>query len=277
MKNSNNTVLWQNSPKYAFNAKELDEETGMYYYEARYYAPPTFTSRDPLFEKYFWMSPYAYCANNPVKYVDPDGRTVYIAGESANEATNLLSTKNIIIKRDSESGKLSVEGKAKNRNERLLVKAINSEMVTVNITANKTDVIGKDENGNILKTNGGSFMGNTLEYNENGKVISATASQYVSMDALNKNYDTEDHGAAITHEITEGYIGGRISMRIGKEASPATSTADRTIYNRAHNRASLSPLSKEQKRQIREASLTPEQKVLRNVIKNVSFSNRWGL
>ena len=27
-----------------------------------------------MFEKYFWMTPYAYCANNPVKYVDPDGR-----------------------------------------------------------------------------------------------------------------------------------------------------------------------------------------------------------
>ncbi|MBR4491144.1 MAG: hypothetical protein IKO98_00635 [Bacteroidales bacterium] len=40
-------------PKYSFNAKELDEETGMYYYEARYYKPPVFTSRDPMFEKYF--------------------------------------------------------------------------------------------------------------------------------------------------------------------------------------------------------------------------------
>ena len=60
-------------PKYSFNAKELDEETGMYYYEARYYKPPVFTSRDPMFEKYFWMTPYAYCANNPVKYVDPSG------------------------------------------------------------------------------------------------------------------------------------------------------------------------------------------------------------
>ena len=62
-------------PKYAFNAKELDEETGMYYYEARYYKPPVFTSRDAMFEKYFWMTPYAYCANNPVKYVDPSGRS----------------------------------------------------------------------------------------------------------------------------------------------------------------------------------------------------------
>ncbi len=67
--------MWQNGtlPKYSFNAKELDEETGMYYYEARYYKPPVFTSRDPMFEKYFWMTPYAYCANNPVKYVDPSG------------------------------------------------------------------------------------------------------------------------------------------------------------------------------------------------------------
>ena len=72
--------LWQNGtlPKYTFNAKELDEETGMYYYEARYYKPPVFTSRDPMFEKYFWMTPYAYCANNPVKYVDPDGRKIII-------------------------------------------------------------------------------------------------------------------------------------------------------------------------------------------------------
>ena len=68
-------VGWQNGvlPKYSFNAKELDEETGMYYYEARYMAPPVFISRDPLFEKYPTFSPYTYCANNPVKYVDPDG------------------------------------------------------------------------------------------------------------------------------------------------------------------------------------------------------------
>jgi RHS repeat-associated protein len=58
-----------------FNAKELDEESGMYYYEARYYAPPTFISRDPLFEKYPFISPYAYCANNPVIYIDPTGLT----------------------------------------------------------------------------------------------------------------------------------------------------------------------------------------------------------
>ena len=60
-------------PKYSFNAKELDEETGMYYYEARYYQPPTFTSRDVLFEEKPWLTPYHYCSNNPVVRVDPTG------------------------------------------------------------------------------------------------------------------------------------------------------------------------------------------------------------
>ena len=64
----NNTI-----PKYAFNAKELDEETGMYYYEARYYAPPTFISRDPLMSEKPWLTPYHYCSNNPIGRVDPNG------------------------------------------------------------------------------------------------------------------------------------------------------------------------------------------------------------
>ncbi|MDD4582520.1 MAG: RHS repeat-associated core domain-containing protein [Bacteroidales bacterium] len=64
-------------PNYAFNAKELDEENGMYYYSARYYAPPTFISRDPMFEKYPSISPYTYCRNNPVKRIDPNGEEDY--------------------------------------------------------------------------------------------------------------------------------------------------------------------------------------------------------
>ena len=64
-----------NTP-YLFNGKELDEETGLYYYGARYLNPTNcmWLSVDPLFEKYVGMSPYNYCAGNPVKLVDVDGR-----------------------------------------------------------------------------------------------------------------------------------------------------------------------------------------------------------
>ncbi|MBQ2373267.1 MAG: RHS repeat-associated core domain-containing protein, partial [Bacteroidales bacterium] len=43
---------------------------------ARFYDPATaiFLQQDPLAEKYYNISPYAYCANNPVNFVDPDGR-----------------------------------------------------------------------------------------------------------------------------------------------------------------------------------------------------------
>ncbi|WP_302575434.1 RHS repeat-associated core domain-containing protein, partial [uncultured Duncaniella sp.] len=68
--------VW-NTP-YLFNAKEFDEETGMYYYGARYYDPrlSLWMSTDPLQETAQRFSPYAYAANNPVNAIDPDGNIV---------------------------------------------------------------------------------------------------------------------------------------------------------------------------------------------------------
>ena len=68
----NNT--W-NTP-YLFNAKEFDEETGLYYYGARYYDPRLglWMSTDPLTEKDLATSPYAFCGNNPIIRIDTDGK-----------------------------------------------------------------------------------------------------------------------------------------------------------------------------------------------------------
>ena len=63
---------------YKFNGKELDEETGFYYYGARYYNPKfsIWLSVDPLAEKFPSWSPYNYTMNNPINLIDPDGRAV---------------------------------------------------------------------------------------------------------------------------------------------------------------------------------------------------------
>ncbi len=55
--------------------KELDEETGLYYYGARYYDPKIslWLSVDPLAEKYPGISPFAYTYGNPVRFADPTG------------------------------------------------------------------------------------------------------------------------------------------------------------------------------------------------------------
>ena len=61
--------------RYTFSGKERDEETGYSYFGARYYnsALSIWLSVDPMSDKYPSMSPYTYCANNPVKLVDPNG------------------------------------------------------------------------------------------------------------------------------------------------------------------------------------------------------------
>jgi RHS repeat-associated protein len=61
---------------YKFNGKELDKETGLYYYGARYYDPSIilWLSVDPLAHKYPGLSPYNFVENNPIIHIDPDGR-----------------------------------------------------------------------------------------------------------------------------------------------------------------------------------------------------------
>ena len=73
----------QNIQPYKYNGKELDLMHGLntYDYGARQYYPILcrWDRVDPLCEKYYSVSPYAYCGNNPVKNVDPDGKIIVIA------------------------------------------------------------------------------------------------------------------------------------------------------------------------------------------------------
>ncbi len=92
-----------NIPGYKFTGKELDPETGLYYYGARYYDPvlSKWISADPILGKYLPtgnkekdknlsgiggvynplnLGVYSYSHLNPVKFVDPDGKetTIFI-------------------------------------------------------------------------------------------------------------------------------------------------------------------------------------------------------
>jgi RHS repeat-associated protein len=61
--------------RYRYTGKERDEETGLSYHGARYYAPwlVRWTATDPIGVK-DGLNDYTYCSNNPIMLYDPDGR-----------------------------------------------------------------------------------------------------------------------------------------------------------------------------------------------------------
>ena len=84
--------------RFRFTGKERDEETGYGYFGARYMDHELMTmwlSVDPMADKYPSISPYAYCAWNPVKLVDPDG----------NEISPIFSTEGKLLGTDDEGYK----------------------------------------------------------------------------------------------------------------------------------------------------------------------------
>jgi RHS repeat-associated protein len=66
--------------KYLFNNKLLDENFGLYWYDLhwRNYDPALcrFHTQDRFSDKYYSLSNYQYCLNNPLKFIDPDGNEV---------------------------------------------------------------------------------------------------------------------------------------------------------------------------------------------------------
>ena len=76
-------------PRKGFIDKEKDQESGLGDFGVRKYDDEIgrFTSPDPLWEKYRAWSPYSYSANNPVIFVDPNGREIKTHREIAKDGT----------------------------------------------------------------------------------------------------------------------------------------------------------------------------------------------
>ncbi len=71
---------WRTPLNNIIYSEQRDEETGYGYFGARYLDHELMTmwlSVDPLADKYPGISPYAYCAWNPIKLVDPDGNEAW--------------------------------------------------------------------------------------------------------------------------------------------------------------------------------------------------------
>ena len=227
------------SERFRFTGKEKDEETGYGYFGARYMDHDLTTmwiSVDPMSDKYPGISPYAYCAWNPVKLVDPDGREVYITGDekSKEEALRQIQQKSKNMKFSiAENGKLTFEGKAKTKEEKYMKKIIDDNNVTVKLTVQMSN---KDDNGHEIT--GGSFDGNKFKSEEKNQIYAYQTVDVITANENDLKVGESWQGQTIWHEMAEAYEGGLISIKIGKEASKAFAGEKNSIYQSAHYLAS---------------------------------------
>ena len=82
----------ENQQPYKYSAKELDRENGLDLYDsqARHYDPiiPRTTTIDPLAEKYYSLSPYTWCAANPIRFYDSNGMYLKVCDNYNGAADN---------------------------------------------------------------------------------------------------------------------------------------------------------------------------------------------
>ncbi len=168
------------NPTYTFSGKERDEETGYSYFGQRFYDSQLsiWLSADPMRGKYPSLSPFVYCANNPVKIVDPDGRdydiivnddtqTITIKANYYTSEENREKLQKGINEWNNMSGKYSL--KRKKDNETILY-TINFELSIVD-NDNGLNSENKDYITNIFEINNSSTIpedarGITIEGNK---------------------------------------------------------------------------------------------------------------
>ena len=109
--NADNQYIYSHKIIPNSTGKEKDPETGYSYFGARYLdheLMTTWLSVDPMSDKYPSISPYAYCAWNPVKLVDPDGRDIWEIDREG-RVVNYIKDKTKDVEKRPESSPQSAE------------------------------------------------------------------------------------------------------------------------------------------------------------------------
>jgi RHS repeat-associated protein len=183
-----------NIQPYKYNGKELDQMHGLnlYDYSARHYdsAIGRFTTVDPLSEKYYSVSPYAYCNNNPIKYVDYRGDSISVAAIQAYDqanGTNYLQT--IMSDLSSQTG--------------LTYSVTASGMLVYNMDSDGKAIISTttDTNGNIVQV--GSQEGRDIMTQAIGHTTTAYA---LITDSKESNSIVGGNRILLSHSQINGFI-----------------------------------------------------------------------
>ncbi len=162
-------------------------------------------SIDPLAAKYPQVSPYVFCANNPIIFIDPDGAEVKLYGDYSSVINNLQEhTPNLALSRDKTTYNLVATGTPKTPLEKELVRASsNKDNIAKIRTTNSDKVTVNTKSGpKIGQILGGAFGGS--ETKPDGTKVST---QYLSIKSANEieNNGGDPASTTVVHEVMEGY------------------------------------------------------------------------
>ena len=139
---------------YLFGGKELMTQDALdeYLYGARTYLPAAtiFSSIDPLCEKYYHLSPYVFCAANPIRYVDPSGARIFLSQDMNLKQifTVLLDLQRLtddkLVYQTQSDGRRMIKiaklGKGKHTKGTQLIRNLNSSFRSVEIEYDKASL-----------------------------------------------------------------------------------------------------------------------------------------
>jgi RHS repeat-associated protein len=203
-----------NTP-YKFNAKELDEETGLYYYGARYYDPRVsiWYGADPMQEKYPGISTYCYTSNNPVKFVD-------LIGEEPTVKEAAYMSKHVY----DDKGKLIGGWKVSDRKLKLEVKYKDDK---IGFKSNLYERTNKDGSVEYAYVTAGTEITSEKDWENYINQLSGTSEQY-KQSVINAKAITEGLGDAeltFTGHSLGGGLAAANALATGKNATTFNAAA----------------------------------------------------
>ena len=222
---------------YKFNGKEMDEETGLYYYGARYLNPVTslWYGVDPLVEKFASASGYVYTLDNPVKMVDQDGKFPhYWQAWIARKFYNLFH--------HIDASPIQENLEAKNPRLRYTYNTVTTdeygEIVFTNVSRAKVDLFSKAQKAGTTMAIGGYALTLSGVGAEIGAPIATigntingfgTAGQ-LGLDIVNGDFDISD-GVSIAFSIGDFLIDKMINKEIPGVEAPSMKDIVKALYN----------------------------------------------